>query len=142
MGFASGTLVYLTEDDHAYLGDIGFARGTLTGLTRRGWMLSSLRATSRRSRGAGPDTSTTRRSGSTSASANGHCRTPTSSLSSFPWSFRPLRTRSGLKQIGVSTGIGKRKNEFACGRVEVEQYPIVFDVAVAQSFKVVGMRMF
>ena len=45
------------------------------------------------------------------------------------------------KQIGVCPGIGKRENEFAGGCVEVEQYPVVFDVAVAKSFKVAGKRM-
>ena len=48
----------------------------------------------------------------------------------------PLRKRSSSEQIGVCAGVGKRQNEFACGRVEIEQYPIVFDVTVAESFKV------
>ena len=43
------------------------------------------------------------------------------------------------KQIGMRAGVGECEDEFASGRVEVEQYPIVFDVAVAKSFKVAGM---
>ena len=45
------------------------------------------------------------------------------------------------KQIGVCPGIGERKDEFAVCGVEVEKHPVVFDVAVAKSFKVAGKRM-
>ena len=45
------------------------------------------------------------------------------------------------KQIGVCPGIGERKDEFAVCGVEVEQHPIVFNVAVAKPFKVAGKRM-
>ena len=45
------------------------------------------------------------------------------------------------KQIGVRAGVGECEDEFASGRVEVEQHPIVFDVAAAKSFKIVGNRM-
>ena len=40
----------------------------------------------------------------------------------------------------MCTGVGKRQNEFASGCVEVEQHPIVFNVAVAKSFKVAGIQ--
>ena len=46
-----------------------------------------------------------------------------------------------LEQIGVRSGVGKREDEFAVCGVEVEKYPVVFDVAVAKSFKVPGKRM-
>ena len=55
---------------------------------------------------------------------------------------RPLRIHNSSKQIGVRAGVGECEDEFASDRVEVEQYPVVLDVAVAKSFKVAGIRMF
>ena len=52
------------------------------------------------------------------------------------------RGRGGrLEQIGVCPGIGECEDEFAVCGVEVEKHPVVFDVAVAKSFKVAGKRM-
>ena len=45
------------------------------------------------------------------------------------------------KQIGVCPSIGEREDEFAGGGVEIEQHPVVFDVAVAKSVKVAGERV-
>ena len=51
-----------------------------------------------------------------------------------------LRTSNSSEQISMCASVGERKNEFASGRVEVEQYPAALDVAVAKSFKVAGSR--
>ena len=41
----------------------------------------------------------------------------------------------------MGSGIGERENKFAVGGVEIEEYPVVFDVAVSQSLKIAGERM-
>ena len=38
----------------------------------------------------------------------------------------------------MSTGVGEGEDEFAGGSVEIEKYPVAFNVAVAKSVKVAG----
>ena len=45
------------------------------------------------------------------------------------------------EQIGMGSGVGERENKFAVGGVKIEEYPVVFDVAVSQSLKIAGERM-
>ena len=49
--------------------------------------------------------------------------------------------QDGLEQISVGACIGERENEFAVGRIEIEKYPIIFDMAVTESLKVARKRM-
>ena len=48
---------------------------------------------------------------------------------------------SGSEQVGMGAGVGKRQNKFTVGCVEVKKYPIVFNMAVAKTFKVAGECM-
>ena len=38
----------------------------------------------------------------------------------------------------MCTGVGESEDEFAGGSVEIEKYPVVFNVAVTKSVKVAG----
>ena len=48
---------------------------------------------------------------------------------------------SGSEQVGMGAGVGKRQNKFTVGRIKIEKYPVVFDVAITQSLKITRERM-
>ena len=48
---------------------------------------------------------------------------------------------SDSEQVGMGAGVGKRQNKFTVGRIKIEKYPVVFDVAITQSLKITRERM-